>query len=360
MNEPMSPSCDGIWRPALSSGKPMVTMSLYSSFLWYSVSSVEIVSIQIHNDLFGVERIVIVGVVPTQRAGGDVAFLVSRGDVGQRLDHRLLDLRIVEMRPAVVRDDPLAAMGDQEVVEQCVAVGRSVGSGLETQRIETAHAFLAQFLLHRLEEIPESVPGLRRVRHFVTGLLDQRVPNVDRRHGPPVGNAVVATLLRNVVEILGRKNCRRMVLRLLGLNDVSHVDKPVVPGILWYHRLEGGLVTHQIRDVAAGQCGDDLLHQRPERNEAGVNGVAARLFVLRDHVAEGIVLLADEALDPPYACGLGCRVGNERSPEGSGCRESDGTVQHRTPAKLAHGNPPGTARYLASRAAAHESCDKRV
>src|SRR5262249_10182060 len=40
---PPTPSCDGICLPALSSGKPIVTMSLYSSFLWYSATSGEIV-----------------------------------------------------------------------------------------------------------------------------------------------------------------------------------------------------------------------------------------------------------------------------------------------------------------------------
>src|SRR6516165_5966106 len=40
---PMTASCAGICLPALSSGKPIVTMSSYSSFLWYNATSGEIV-----------------------------------------------------------------------------------------------------------------------------------------------------------------------------------------------------------------------------------------------------------------------------------------------------------------------------
>src|SRR6516225_7857502 len=47
----------------------------------------------------------------------DIPFLVRRRDVGQRLDHRLLDPRIVEVRRAVRCHDAITAIGDQEVVE---------------------------------------------------------------------------------------------------------------------------------------------------------------------------------------------------------------------------------------------------
>ena len=138
-------------------------------------------AVEIHHDLLGVESVVVVGVAPAQRPRRHVAFLVGRGDVGERLDHGLLDLGIVEMTLAVRRDDVVAAVGDQEVVEGVVAVGRPVGGRLQAVNVDVALG-LAQLLLHRLEEVPERVPGLGRVGQLEAGLLDHRVPDVERQH----------------------------------------------------------------------------------------------------------------------------------------------------------------------------------
>jgi hypothetical protein len=58
------------------------------------------------------------------------------------------------------------------------------------------------------------------------------------------------------------------------------------------------VVFHQ---VGAGQSRDDLLPHRCDRNDADVDGVAARLLVLRHHVAEAGVLLASIANSGPPA-----------------------------------------------------------
>ena len=127
-----------------------------------------------------------------------------------------------------------------------------------------------------------------------------------------------------------------MVVRLLRLDHVGQVDDFVVPGVLWEDCLAGVVVLHEIRHVAAGQRRDDLLHDRPERNDAEVDNVAARLLVLRDHPFEGGVLLGDEPLGPPHMRGGGRRIGNIGPSEGSGCREGGRSAKQRTPVELAH------------------------
>jgi len=163
---------------------------------------------------------------------------------------------------------------------------------------------------------------------------------VERQHGHLERRVVDAALLRDVVVILGREDRHGMILRLLGLHDVGEVEQLAVPGILRDDRVGGGVVAHDVRDVARGQRPDDLLHQRRERNEGKVDLVAARLLVFRDHGAEADVLLANEALRPPYAHGRSRRIGDVGSSEGAGCRKTERPAEHRTPVKLAHANPP--------------------
>src|SRR5438067_12439358 len=95
-------------------------------------------------------------------------------------------------------------------------------------------------------------------------------------------------------------------------------------------------MVHHVRDVAGGQRSDDLLHQRRERNQRVVDFVAARLLVSRDHRAEADILLANEALGPPYGHGGGRRLGDERSPKGTGSGGTQRPAQYRTPAQPWH------------------------
>src|SRR5205807_10075945 len=78
------------------------------------------------------------------------------------------------------------------------------------------------------------------------------------------------------------------------------------------------------------------LHDRPERNDAEVDNVAARLLVLRDHPFEGGVLLGDEPLGPPHMRGGGRRIGNIGPSERPGGRQRGRSTKQRTPVELAH------------------------
>jgi hypothetical protein len=62
------------------------------------------------------ERIVVVGIVPVDRARRDVALLVQLDHFLQRLDHPFLDLRVLGMQLAVGSDDIQPAISDQEIL----------------------------------------------------------------------------------------------------------------------------------------------------------------------------------------------------------------------------------------------------
>jgi hypothetical protein len=85
-------------------------------------TSVESRALDIHHDLFGVEGIVVVGVVSVDRARRHKALFVGGDRIGQRLDRRLTHLRVIEVQFAVLGDDVLAATGDYEIVEPRVGV----------------------------------------------------------------------------------------------------------------------------------------------------------------------------------------------------------------------------------------------
>src|SRR6202011_4741437 len=140
----------------------------------------------------------------------------------------------------------------------------------------------------------------------------------------------------DVVVILGGQKRRGMEVRLLSFHHVGHIDELVVPGVLRDDRHGTGEVLHDIRHVAAGQRRDDLLHHRPERNDAYLEGVPARLLVLGDEVLEGGVFLGDETLGPPYVGGLGRRTGNVGTCERPRCRQRGRSTKQRTSAALAH------------------------
>src|SRR5262249_50205372 len=241
-------------------------------------------------------------------------------------------------RPAAVGAHSRPAIGYQEVGEQNIAVERPGGGWLEPKRIETAPALAAQLLLHRFEEIPEGIPGLWRLRYFVARLLDQRVPNVKRRYGRHEREVVEAALFRDTIVVLRRQKDRRVELQSLGFYDLRQVLELAVPSIQRDGRPEGGTF-NQIRYITSGYGRDDLLNHRPEWDDAVIYGVAARLLVLRHHVAERGVLLGNEALEPPYGCGLGGRVGDEWPSQGSSGGKSHRPTENRTPAKFTHAGP---------------------
>ncbi len=297
-------------------------------------------AVQVHDQLLGVERVVVVGIAPAQGTRRHVAFLVGRREVGDALDHGLPDLRIVEVRAAVGRDDAPAAVGKHEMVEQRVAVGRPGGGDLQSQRIDAALALLAQLLLHRLEEVEIGVPGFRCVRQFEARLLDQRVPHVHRRHGGLVGREVEGPPLFHVVVVLRGEQGRRVIVGPLRLDDVGHVDRAVDPGVLRQHPGLGAIIGYQVGDVAAGQRRDHLLGQRTEGNDGVVEPVAARLLVVRDDPLEGAVLLLDEALRPPQDRGLRLGIGNIGAGWRSRRCKSQGAAKRRAPGHLRHAEPP--------------------
>src|SRR5437667_2955405 len=146
--------------------------------------------------------IVVVGIVPVDRARRHKSFLVGDGGIGQRLDRRLAYLWIVEMQFAVFGDDVLAAIGDQEIVENVIRIV-SVGGHVETEAIDIAHALGAQLLLHFLEEIVVGIPSLWNVLNLIAGLLDQRPPDVVRQRRGNIGRAVKAALFLDVVVAVG-------------------------------------------------------------------------------------------------------------------------------------------------------------
>src|SRR5437868_3714666 len=143
------------------------------------------------------EGVVIVGIVPVDRAGRDKAFLVGGSGIGQRLDRRLAYLRVVEMQFAVFGDDVLSAIGDQEIIEyviRIVAVSRCV----QTETINIARALAAQFLLHVLKKVVVGIPSFWNVFDLIAGLLYQRLPDMVRQRRSGVGDAVKTAFLGDV------------------------------------------------------------------------------------------------------------------------------------------------------------------
>ena len=84
-------------------------------------------TLDIHDDLLGVEGVVVVEIVPVGRPRRHKAFLVGGRRIGQHLDRRFAHLRVVEVQSAVLGDDVLTAIGDQEIVGPCVAVAADGG-----------------------------------------------------------------------------------------------------------------------------------------------------------------------------------------------------------------------------------------
>jgi hypothetical protein len=118
-----------------------------------------------------------------------------------RLDRRLANLRIIGVELAVRREDIFAAIGDQEMSEQVIAVVRSDRGDLQTTGVNLPHPLGTQRRLGLLEIVPDPVPVLRNLFHLEPGLLDQVAPDVKWRGALLDRADVVAALLgRLVVE----------------------------------------------------------------------------------------------------------------------------------------------------------------
>src|SRR3984893_11673784 len=122
--------------------------------------------------------------------------------MGQRLDPRLAYFGIVEVQFPIFGNDVLAAIGDQEIVEQVVRIV-PVGGHLEAEAVDIAHALGAQFLLHILKEIVVGVPSLRDVLDLIAGLFNQWPPYVVRQRRGNIGRAVKAASFFDVVVAVG-------------------------------------------------------------------------------------------------------------------------------------------------------------
>ena len=116
--------------------------------------------------------VVVVGVVPVERARRHKALFVGARHEFESHDRGFLHLRVVEVQLAILGDDVLAATGDQEIIEQLIGVVAVCGH-LKAQAVDVAQSLFAQLFLHVFEEIIIGVPGLRDVLDLVAGLLDQ-------------------------------------------------------------------------------------------------------------------------------------------------------------------------------------------
>jgi len=236
----------------------------------------------------------------------------------------LRTFRVIEVQFAVLGDDVLAAIGDYEIVEPRVRVVADRVQ-LKADSIDMTHALPAQFLLHVLEEIVTGIPGLRDVRHLVTSLLDQRLPDMVHRSADGIRHTVIAASLLDIVVAVDREQRGLGVFLPLRLDDVAHVDQLVLP------RVEGDNfgrgVLEQVGDDAAGHRRDDLLAHRRIGHDAVVDRVAARPFVIGDELFERDILFLGEPLGPPHRCGHRRRLGDV------GPRENSSPAQRKGAAK---------------------------
>ncbi len=253
------------------------------------------------------ERIVVVGVVPVDRARRDVAALVHARESIERLVDGVLYLWLAGMEFAVGGDDIDATIGDQELRQRRVGIVADRADD-KSRRIGVPHAGCLQLFLYRREEIDKGVPGLRHVGNLVAGLFDQRAPDMERGHRTGMGDAVEAAPLLDAVIQEGVGEHGRVHLRLLRLDDVGHVDEIALPGLKRGSLGRG--YAHRVGHLTAGDRRDDLLPQRRERRDGQLDQVAARFFVIRDDLADRRVLLGDKALRPPQCRGGGRRVGD--------------------------------------------------
>ena len=264
--------------------------------------------IEVHDEQPFVIGVIVVGIVPAQRFRRDEAFFVGVGHELDRVNRGLPHFGIVGVQHSVFGNDPGAAVGVHEMLEQVVAVVRPDGGDLQADAVNLAHAFGTQRRLHGLEEIPELVPGVRRVRQLEAGFGHEAAPNMERRAALLDRREIESAALLNLV-VIGRCEQRGFAQsRPVGFDDIADIDKLIVPGMLRQDRFRRAM-ENQIRHVAACQRGDRLLVQCRERHDTEFDLVAGELLVVRDGFAEGDVLLLDEALPGPNDGGCSRGVG---------------------------------------------------
>src|SRR5260370_40448755 len=103
------------------------------------------------------------------------------------------------MQLAGRRDDTLAAIGDQEMHEQVVAVVWSDRGDLQPAGVDLPHPLGTQRCLSLLQIGPDPVPVLWDFRHLETGLLDQVAPDMEWRSALLDRAQAVAALFRRLV-----------------------------------------------------------------------------------------------------------------------------------------------------------------
>ena len=120
------------------------------------------------------------------------------------------------------------------------------------------------------------------------------------------------------------------------VDDVADLDHFVVPGVLRNDDLRRNVVRYEVRDIAAGDRRNDLLHQRGEGDQAVVDRVAARLLVFVDDPLERGIFLGHETLGPPDGRGLGRSIGDKGASERAGRRYRDRAAKNRAPGEHRH------------------------
>src|SRR5690242_9670649 len=125
------------------------------------------------------EGVVIVCVVPIYRALRHIAAVIKFGHPAHGSGHCLLDLCIVSVQYAIRSYHAAAAAISHIVDREGTYRVDPVSAYLQGPAINAAHSFVAQFLLHWLEEVYEFVKFVWDVRHFVASFFHQRFPNME-------------------------------------------------------------------------------------------------------------------------------------------------------------------------------------
>src|SRR5215469_11914857 len=135
-----------------------------------------------------------------------------------------------------------------------------------------------------------------------------------------------------------RNQCGFDEVRFLRLYDVADIDQLILPR----HRgdeLEVGVFYH-VGHVAAGNRGNRFLPKWSERDDAVVDGIAARLLIGLDQLLKGVILVGDKSLRPTNSSGLGSSICDIRTPERAQSSNGRGIAQHRPAGQPHDVSPP--------------------